>query len=259
MGESAILNSLITTWLHKAGLANFNPIQFIGTAIISLSLIYLIVYGLTGSFWITASVSVCLLAQAGEILSARVIKRIESQNQDWPKFLDAIHSAAWAGASLQEAILESSHYAPRSFSNQIVDFERDCNGGLSFDQSLENLKTRLASPIGDRFVEITRLAHDSGGRGYLSALRAQSAQLRIENATWNEIRVKENWVLSTAKLAILAPWLVLVVLGSRKETALAFESEIGITVLLIGLVASLLTFRLIKALGKLPTRKRVLL
>lgn len=253
------MTSRISAWLHKAGFLNLSPIQFAGSALIAFVLIFLIVYGLTGSLWITSSVLVCLLAQAMELLNARVIKRIESQNQDWPKFLDAIHSAAWAGASLQEAILESRNYAPRTFSMQIFDFEKDCNGGLSFDESLENLKIRLASPIGDRFVEITRLAHASGGRGYLSALRMQSAQLRTENATWNEIKVKENWVLSTAKLAILAPWLVLVVLGSRRETALAFESETGIAVLLIGLVASLLAFRLIKALGKLPNRKRVLI
>jgi tight adherence protein B len=93
----------------------------------------------------------------------------------------------------------------------------------------------------------------------LAALRSQTAQLRIENATWKEIEVKQNWVLSTAKLAVLAPWLVLLVLGSRAETAAAFETEAGITVLVIGLAASLLAFKLIKVLGRLPSRRRVLL
>jgi tight adherence protein B len=44
----------------------------------------------------------------------------------------------------------------------------------------------------------------------------------------------------------------------RPETAVAFQTETGVTVLVIGLVASLLAFRLIKALGTLPQRTRTL-
>jgi tight adherence protein B len=253
----------VIVWLNglllRSGFANVAPAQAVGVIVLAMALLGFLVFGLTGSLWISVSVLACLTAQCVELLNSRISKRIEVQNQDWPKFLDAIHSAAWAGSSLQEAILESRNFAPKIFRSEIAEFEDDCSAGLSFDDCLENLKARLASPIGDRFVEVTKLAHQSGGRGYLTALRAQSAQLRLENATWNEIRVKQNWVLSTAKLAVLAPWLVLLVLGSRRETAIAFESENGIAVLLIGLVASLLSFRLIKALGKLPIRKRTLI
>jgi tight adherence protein B len=139
-----------------------------------------------------------------------------------------------------------------------LEFEKDQSAGVAFTQSLDNLKARLANPVADRFIEITRLASASGGRGYLNALRNQSLQLRLENATWTEIQVKQNWVLGTAKLAVLAPWLVLVLLSLRPETAIAFQTEAGIAVLVIGLVASLLAFRLVKALGALPDRVRTL-
>ncbi|MEI8231711.1 MAG: hypothetical protein WCG32_04010 [Actinomycetes bacterium] len=245
--------------LDGAGFVNVTPIRAIGGTLIALALMSITLFGLTGSMGISCSVMLCLIAQGAEIISSRINKRIEGQSQEWPKFLDSIHSAVWAGSSLQDAIGESKNYAPKIFLGPIDDFEKDSAAGLSFQDCLDNLKSRLASPIGDRFVEMTRLAQLSGGRGYLSALRAQANQLRIENATWKEIQVKQNWVLSTAKMAVLAPWLVLLVLGSRKETAAAFETEAGITVLVIGLVASLLTFKLIKVLGKLPVRKRVLL
>lgn len=246
-------------YLFRAGFTGSSAYQFAGIAALALTLLSLVLYGLTNSVWITSSTQLCLVAQLIEVLNNRVAKRTESQNQDWPKFLDAIHSAAWAGSSIQDAIFESRNFAPATFSEHISEFEKDSVGGMSFDHALDNLKARLASPIGDRFIEMTRLAQTSGGRGYLAALRSQSIQLRIENATWNEIRVKQNWVLSTAKMAVLAPWLVLLVLGSRRETALAFETETGIAVLLIGLLASLLAFKLIKTLGKLPTRRRTLL
>jgi tight adherence protein B len=148
--------------------------------------------------------------------------------------------------------------APARLSWALLEFEKDQGSGLAFGESLDNLKARLANPIADRFIEITRLASNSGGRGYLNALRAQALQLRLENATWNEIQVKQNWILGTAKLAVLAPWLVLVLLGMRPETAVAFQTQVGITVLGVGLVASLMAFRLIRALGALPTRVRIL-
>jgi tight adherence protein B len=148
--------------------------------------------------------------------------------------------------------------APPKIAWALLEFEKDQGSGLPFSQSLDNLKARLANPIADRFIEITRLASASGGRGYLSALRSQALQLRLENATWSEIQAKQNWVLGTAKLAVVAPWLVLVLLGMRPETAVAFQTETGIAVLVVGLIASLLAFRLIKALGALPQRTRTL-
>jgi tight adherence protein B len=193
-----------------------------------------------------------------ESLGARASAHALRTNLEWPKYLDAIHSLVWSGATLQEAMIDSARYSPSTVREAIQEIEVDDAGGLTFDQCLDNLKVRLANPVADRFVELTRMAHISGGRGYLAALRNQSAQLRNENAVWAEIQAKQNWVLSTAKLAILAPWLVLVLLGFRRETAEAFETETGLAVLVVGLVASLLAFKLIKALGKLPSRKRTL-
>jgi tight adherence protein B len=52
--------------------------------------------------------------------------------------------------------------------------------------------------------------------------------------------------------------LILVLLCLRPETAIAFQSQSGVTVLALGTFASLLAFRLIKALGRLPPRQRTL-
>ena len=222
------------------------------------TLLFGVVLLMTSSMLIAGSVCLCVGAQLLDTLQTRIKTENLKANLEWPKFLDSIHSAAWAGASLEQAILDSVSVAPPKIAWALLEFERDQGSGLAFSQSLDNLKARLANPIADRFIEITRLASASGGRGYLSALRSQALQLRLENATWSEIQAKQNWVLGTAKLAVLAPWLVLVLLGMRPETAVAFQTETGIVVLVIGLVASLLAFRLIKTLGALPQRTRTL-
>jgi len=251
------LNKL-TSHLRQAGFSENQPAQFILLLIGSFIGLFGLLIVLTRSALISGALCVCVGAQLFESLRSRV--QIENQrvNTLWPKYLDAIHSASWAGATLEQAILDSVSSAPTKISWAFLEFERDQSSGLPFAQSLDNLKARLANPIADRFIEITRLASASGGRGYLNALRRQALQLRLENATWAEIQVKQNWVLGTAKLAVLAPWLVLVLLSLRPETAIAFESEIGVAVLAIGLLATLIAFRLIKFLGKLPVRNRTL-
>ncbi|MCX6496608.1 MAG: hypothetical protein NTW23_04685, partial [Rhodoluna sp.] len=246
------------TRLIQAGFSNIQPAQFILLLAIGFALLFGVVLLMTSSMLIAASVFLCVGAQLLDTLQTRIKTENLKANLEWPKFLDSIHSAAWAGASLEQAILDSVSVAPPKIAWALLEFEKDQGSGLAFSQSLDNLKARLANPIADRFIEITRLASASGGRGYLSALRSQALQLRLENATWSEIQAKQNWVLGTAKLAVLAPWLVLVLLGMRPETAVAFQTETGIVVLVIGLVASLLAFRLIKTLGALPQRTRTL-
>jgi len=248
----------IGTRLIEAGITSVSPTQFVFMTAAGFVFLLVLILLITSSFLIAASLCLCVGAQLIDSFQSRVKSENMKSNLDWPKYLDSIHSAAWAGASLEQAILDSVSFAPPQLSWALHEFERDQSSGLEFSQSLDNLKTRLASPIADRFIEITRLASASGGRGYLGALRAQALQLRLENATWSEVQVKQNWVLGTAKLAVLAPWLVLVLIGLRPETSLAFQTETGITVLVIGLVSSLLAFKLIKVLGTLPQRTRTL-
>lgn len=248
----------IGLYLNSVGITRIQPAQFVVIVLSVLSLLFLAIASATNSGLIAGSVCICVAAQLLDSFQTALKSERLKANLDWPKYLDSIHSAAWAGASLEQAILDSVSYAPPRLSWAIVEFEKDQGSGLPFAESLGNLKARLANPIADRFIEITLLASASGGRGYLNALRSQSLQIRLENATWSEIQVKQNWVLGTAKLAVLAPWLVLVLLGLRPETAIAFQTETGVAVLVIGLVASLLVFRLIKVLGSLPQRSRIL-
>jgi tight adherence protein B len=248
----------IENLLIQAGYQSIQPAQFVLLLVGGLASTVVILAVITNSLLISIAVCVCVGAQLLESFQSRVAAENQKANTQWPKYLDSIHSATWAGATLEQALLDSISSAPAKHSWALLEFEKDHNSGIPFSDSLNNLKARLANPIADMFIEITRLASASGGRGYLNALRAQSLQLRLENSTWAEINVKQNWVLGTAKLAVLAPWLILVLLSLRPETAIAFQSESGVAVLALGTVASLLAFRLIKTLGKLPPRQRTL-
>jgi tight adherence protein B len=255
-GETVI--SAIEGLLSRVGWQRVSGTAFLSLVTAGVSILILITFQMTGSLMISFSLVTCLGVQFFDSLKARAAALAQKQNSDWPKFLDAIHSATWAGSSLEQAILDSKSFAPLSVNWAMLDLEKDLLAGVDFDLAMCNLKARLASPIVDRFVELTRLANQSGGRGYLAALRAQAVQLRLENATWTEVQVKQNWVIASAKLAVLAPWLILLLLCIRRETAATFNTETGMVVLLVGLGASLLAFQLVKVLSALPRPERVL-
>lgn len=59
-------------------------------------------------------------------------------------------------------------------------------------------------------------------------------------------------------MAVCAPWLVLVLLATQRETLAAYDSPVGTAILLIGAVLSIGAYRLMIRIGRLPEDKRVL-
>jgi tight adherence protein B len=59
-------------------------------------------------------------------------------------------------------------------------------------------------------------------------------------------------------MAVCAPWLVLILLATQKETLAAYDTPTGTVILLVGAALSLLAYRLMIRIGRLPEDKRVL-
>lgn len=253
-----MLKQRFTNLLSTLGFQRVKPSFAAALVIMAFLVIFQVLYQITSSAAISISFTICVFVQFIDLVRTRLEKIKLDQNLEWPKFLDAIHSASWAGASFAQALLDSKKFAPRHGAWAFEEFSKDVDSGVDLDSALLNLKARLDTPVSDRFVEITRLANQSSGNGYLAALRSQSIQLRAENTTWQEVSTKQNWVISSGRLAVFAPWLTLLLLCSRHETSQAFSTSEGMTLLLVGLFLSLFAFRLISFLGKLPTRLRVL-
>ena len=55
-----------------------------------------------------------------------------------------------------------------------------------------------------------------------------------------------------------APWVVLALLCTRPESVAAYDSRAGAVVLAFGAISSVLAYRLMMRLGRLPEEARVL-
>jgi tight adherence protein B len=168
-----------------------------------------------------------------------------------------LQSAATSGLGLIESIDEVAQLGPTQVRRQFSSLVQKLDNGESFDSSLDWLKREFGQLQADRLIELIRVVHSSGGIGYVSSLKDQAQITRSEIATWGELESKQGWVSGTAKLAIIAPWIIVSILSSRVENVAIYNTSEGLSVLLTGLAVSAIAYRLVAVLGHLSKPQRV--
>lgn len=176
----------------------------------------------------------------------------------WPDVVDHIGSAVRAGMSLPEALAQVGERGPEELRPAFAAFGHDYQSSGRFSACLDRLKERLADPVADRLVESLRIAREVGGTDLGRLLRTLSAFLREDARTRAELEARQSWTVSAARLAVAAPWLVLVMLSTRPDAVRAYATTEGALLLLVGAVVSLAAYRMMVRIGRLPNDPRVL-
>jgi tight adherence protein B len=251
--------SNLSLQLQAAGLGRHQPWQLI----VSATSIALVV----GSwaqlsfkvFGLSISAAMATVGLIFELVRLRAKSRSDTLSKLWPEVIESLQSAAKSGIGLIDALSEIGQTGPTQIRNYFREFVARIDRGESFDSSLAFLKSDLGQLHADRLIELIRIVHASGGAGYLESLNEQGRITRTEIATWGELESKQGWVTGTAKLALVAPWIIVTFLSSRSENVAIYNTNEGLTILLVGLVVSLIAYRLIGILGNLTRPKRVFL
>ncbi|MGA9749837.1 MAG: type II secretion system F family protein, partial [Nocardioides sp.] len=176
----------------------------------------------------------------------------------WPEAVDNLASAVRAGLALPEALSALGRRGPEPLRPHFDAFARDYQLTGRFGESLDRLKVRLADPVGDRVVEGLRVAREVGGGELGGVLRNLSGYLRDDARTRSELESRQTWTVVGARLAVAAPWLVLLMLSFQREVIARYSSPEGAVVLAIGGGLSFVAYRLMVRIGRLPTEQRVL-
>jgi tight adherence protein B len=125
-----------------------------------------------------------------------------------------------------------------------------------FPSSIDRLKQALADPMADRIIETLRMAREVGGTELVPVLRALSASIRADAALRGEVESKQSWTKGAAVLGSVAPWLILAILSLRPEAAQAYASATGGLLILVGAGVSLVSYRIMLRVGRLPEPRR---
>lgn len=189
---------------------------------------------------------------------ARIRRRARERAELWPDVVDNLASAVRAGLSLPDALIQIGERGPAALREPFLGFRRDYESSGRFHDALDRLKGELADPVGDRVVEALRIARDVGGGDLGRLLRTLSAFLREDARTRGEIASRQSWSVNGARLAVAAPWLVVLAMSTRPDVAARYTSAAGLVVLAGGAGVSAVAYRAMAAIGRLPAERRFL-
>lgn len=244
--------------LARAGVAGVSVRGLVGLCCGTGLLVAVMMTGVSGVPAIGAAFGLMAAALPIGVLRGRAQRRHRELAASWPDAVDNLASAVRAGLSLPEAVMQLGERGPEALRADFTQFGRDYRATGRFAESLDLLKDRLADPVGDRVVESLRLAREVGGGDLGRVLRTLSAFLREDLRTRGELESRQSWTVNGARLAVAAPWLVLLSMSTQRDVVERYATTTGALVLAVGALTCLVAYRLMTWIGRLPDERRVL-
>jgi len=190
------------------------------------------------------------------VLTSRARARITANRAVWPDIVDHLVSAVRSGLALPDSVVSLAHTGPPAVQESFAEFERGYRATGNFGLSVDELKNRLADPVADRVLETLRMSREVGGSELTTVLRNLAAYLRQEAALRSEVEARQSWVLNAARLGVAAPWIILILLATRPEAAAAYNTAVGMAVIVGGLGVTVVAYRVMVGIGRMPQEQR---
>lgn len=244
-------------WLAAAGLPRLTPAAFVALCVGA---------GITSGVLSAAATGLPMVAliaavvgSAAPVLVARRRVRLARQRtrESWPEAVDSLVSAVRAGLSLPEAVVSLATAGPAPLRPLFSAASREYRATGSFHASLDTLRDRAADPAADRVVAALQLAHEWGGTEVGEVLRTLSSMMREDARLRSEIRGRQSWTVSAARMAVAAPWLTLLLLSTRSETVAAYATPAGGLLLVGAAAASAVAYLAMTRIAVLPDLPRL--
>lgn len=191
-------------------------------------------------------------------LRGRARRRQREFAEGWPEVVDHLASGVRAGLGLAEALADLAVRGPEPLRPAFAAFALDHQASGRLGDALDRLQERLADPVADRVVEALRIARDVGGGDLGRLLRHLSTFLREDARTRSELESRQAWTVNGARLAVAAPWLVLLMLSFQPEVIHRYASGEGVLVLLGGAITCVTAYAAMTRIGRLPVERRIL-
>ena len=226
------------------------------------AVLFAVAFALVQAVSRTVPVAVVFAAMAAylpiAVLRQRAARRLRDFAEVWPEAVDNLASAVRAGLSLPDAVAALGTNGPEALRADFAQFALDYQVTGRFGECLDRLKDRLADPVGDRVIEGLRLAREVGGGDLGRLLRNLSGFLRDDARTRSELESRQAWTVNGARLAVAAPWIVLLLMSFQTTAIRQYASPGGVLVLGIGFGVCVLAYWAMMRIGRLPIEKRIL-
>jgi tight adherence protein B len=192
------------------------------------------------------------------VTRTRDARRSRAVAEEWPGVIDELISALRSGGTVTAAISQLAGSSRGVISAGARDFMIAVSTTSDVSGSLSLAKRVWASAVGDRVAETLRLAGECGGAGVMHGLVALARDVRRESSVQAEVRARAAWIRVAAVVGALAPWIAVLVLGTRPEGQQAYGTVEGTLVLLVGYGVTVVAYLLVSRIAAPATDVRVL-
>lgn len=242
--------------LVQAGAESVQPVTFLGLSVLVGAI------AAAAAFLVTAVPMAALLAGMAAsalpwtVLSARARQRRRSLRLVWPDAVDHLVAAIRSGAALPEALASLGSDGPEALRPAFSAFAQRHARTAHFGSAIDGLKDQLADPTADRIMESLRMAREVGGSDLVHVLNSLARGLREDQVIRSEVEGRQSWLVNAARIGVAAPWITLVILSTRPEAAESYRSPAGAVLLIAALGVTVVAYRLMMFLGRLPEDER---
>jgi tight adherence protein B len=188
-------------------------------------------------------------------------RRLEKERVElsalWPEIIDHIISGLHSGLSLAETLVGLAQRGPTATRATFQSCEELLRSGGDLGDAFAIIKEKFHDGLADQVCEVLDFARGTGSRDTSITLRTLGEFIRSDIALRAEIRSKHGWIKNSALIAAIAPWLLLLILSSQRNTREAFSTPGGVVVLLVGLSSTVLAYFWMDRVGKLPHVPRI--
>ncbi|MFC5729549.1 MULTISPECIES: type II secretion system F family protein [Nocardioides] len=244
--------------LAEAGMGGVRPHSLVALCLGAGVLAAVAVLGVTRTSPLAVVLGALVAYLPIAVVSGRARRRRREFAEVWPEAVDDLASAVRAGMSLPDAVAGLAVRGPEPLRPAFEAFALDYQVSGRFGDCLDRLKDRLADPVGDRVVEGLRIAREVGGGELGRLMRNLSGYLRDDLRTRSELEARQAWAVNGARVAVAAPWVVLLAMSTQPAVIERYQSTAGAVVLTLGAGVSVLAYRLMMRLGRLPSERRIL-
>lgn len=205
-----------------------------------------------------SAISTVALALPIEMTRLRRAKASKAEREAWPIAIDHLISAVSSGISIPQALNDLIERGPEALTRQFAEIKRAIDSGLAFHYALRMAKRRFHTSAADQVLEVLIIARVTGSSNVGTIFRTLGEFLRQENAMRAEIEARHGWVRSSASLAAIAPWALLVILSAQPTTRAAFTTSTGLYILILGVALTAVAYLWMNLVGRLPEVPRAL-
>lgn len=244
--------------LRQAGIEGVSPAQLLGASAGLGLTVFVLVLGTSRVLIIATAFGLFAALLPTALVRRRRAQRAVELREVWPEAVDNLASGVRAGLSLPEALSQLGVRGPEQLRPAFARFGEDYRATGRFSACLDALKEDLCDPVGDRVVEALRMAREVGGNDLGRLLRTLSSFLREDARTRAELEARQGWTVNAARLALGAPWAVLLLLSTQPSAVAAYNQPAGAVVLVVGGGVSIIAYRLMLRIARLPVERRVL-